>query len=209
MTPTREGGLNAARARKLPRLETFAAKYRTSLGGTERYGRFFSASRTVGGRFHAFPSDRGTRRRAGCSFGLARFASLRLVLEILVGEEELFTSSPNELGAAIYASERLVLELHRSFPLIDPARTSGGSSSKIARSFTPDDLPSLFDFPTLFLARSLAGERLLRTAPITRLQIERMFLDIFDDIFLLHLPLETAECAFDRFAFLYLDFSHA
>jgi hypothetical protein len=68
---------------------------------------------------------------------------------------------------------------------------------------------NLLDFPTLFLARSLAGERLLGTAPITRLQIERMFLDIFDDIFLLYLPLEAAECALDRFAFLYLDFSHA
>ncbi|HTH00707.1 MAG TPA: hypothetical protein VL882_10600 [Vicinamibacterales bacterium] len=214
MTPTREGGLNAARARKLPRLETFAAKYRTSLGGTERYGRFFSASRTVGGRFHAFPSDRGTRRRAGCSFGLARFASLRLVLEILVGEEELFTSSPNELGAAIYTIERLVLELHRSFPLT--IRPSPNTSL-----FELEDRPgpsirtillaavNLFHFPTLFLARSLARERLLRTAPIARLQIERVLLDILDDIFLLHLPFEAAKRALNRFAFLYLDFSHA
>ena len=36
-----------------------------------------------------------------------------------------------------------------------------------------------------------------------------MFLDFFDDVFLLNLALEAAECAFDRLAFLNLDFSHA
>ena len=36
-----------------------------------------------------------------------------------------------------------------------------------------------------------------------------MLLDIFDDVFLLNLPLEPAESAFNRFALLYLYFSHA
>jgi hypothetical protein len=36
-----------------------------------------------------------------------------------------------------------------------------------------------------------------------------MLLDILDDIFLLHLPLEATERAFNRFAFLNFDFSHA
>jgi hypothetical protein len=83
---------------------------------------------------------------------------------------------------------------------------------KIVRSFKPDDLlcaVKLFDFPTLLLACSLARERLLGTTPVARLQIERVLLDILDDIFLLHLPFETAQRALDRFAFLYLDFSHA
>src|SRR6476646_585173 len=109
--------LNAARARKFPRLETFPAEHRASLCGTEGHGRFFSARRAVGGGFNPFAADRGARRRAGRTLSLARLASFRLVLEILVGEEQLLAGSPDELGAAVYADERLILELHRSFPL--------------------------------------------------------------------------------------------
>jgi hypothetical protein len=36
-----------------------------------------------------------------------------------------------------------------------------------------------------------------------------MFLDILDDIFLLHLPFEPSKSALDRFTILYLDFRHA
>jgi hypothetical protein len=36
-----------------------------------------------------------------------------------------------------------------------------------------------------------------------------MLLDILDDVFLLHLPLEAAKRAFDGLAFLHLDFSQA
>jgi hypothetical protein len=36
-----------------------------------------------------------------------------------------------------------------------------------------------------------------------------MLLDILDDVFLLHLPLEAAEGAFNRFPVLDLDFSHS
>jgi hypothetical protein len=36
-----------------------------------------------------------------------------------------------------------------------------------------------------------------------------MLLDILDDIFLLDLPLEPAESAFNRLSFLDLEFSHA
>ena len=68
---------------------------------------------------------------------------------------------------------------------------------------------SLLDFAALLLSRPLTGERLLCTAAIARLQIEGMLLDILDDIFLLHLAFESAQCALDRFAFLNLDFSQA
>src|SRR4051812_30296508 len=62
---TQGGGteLNAARARKLPRLKTFAAEYRSPLCRTERHGRLFPAGRAVGRRFDAFASDRCARRR--------------------------------------------------------------------------------------------------------------------------------------------------
>jgi hypothetical protein len=36
-----------------------------------------------------------------------------------------------------------------------------------------------------------------------------VFLDVFDDVFLLHLPLETAQGALDGFAFLNLYFCQA
>src|SRR5215813_12023461 len=36
-----------------------------------------------------------------------------------------------------------------------------------------------------------------------------MLLDVLDDVFLLDLPLEPSESAFNRLALLYLDFSHA
>jgi hypothetical protein len=65
----------------------------------------------------------------------------------------------------------------------------------------------LLRLATLLLSRTLSSERLLGPAPIAWLQIEGMFLDILDDIFLLNFPFEPAERALDRFAFLNLDFS--
>jgi hypothetical protein len=66
----------------------------------------------------------------------------------------------------------------------------------------------LVQIPALLLAAPLPGERLFGATLVARLQIERMLLDILDDIFLLNLTLETAEGAFDRFAVLHFHFSH-
>ena len=52
-------------------------------------------------------------------------------------------------------------------------------------------------------------ERLLGAPFVSRLQIERMLLDVLDDVFLLNLALETPEGALDGLAFLNLDLSHA
>ena len=67
----------------------------------------------------------------------------------------------------------------------------------------------LLDLSTLLLARTFSRQRLLGATTIAWLQIERVLLDILDDIFLLHFSFEAAKRAFDRFAFLNLDFSHA
>jgi hypothetical protein len=67
----------------------------------------------------------------------------------------------------------------------------------------------LIRLAALLLPRTLARERLLGAAPIARFQVERMLLDILDDIFLLNLPLETAKRAFNGLAFLHFDFSQA
>src|SRR6202035_1390241 len=49
---------------------------------------------------------------------------------------------------------------------------------------------------------ALARQRLLRQALVAGLQIEGMLLDVLDDVFLLHLPLETPEGALDGFPLL-------
>src|SRR5262245_13113181 len=50
---------------------------------------------------------------------------------------------------------------------------------------------SLVRLAALLLPRTLARQRLLGATAVAWLQVERMLLDILDDIFLLHLPLEA------------------
>ena len=49
----------------------------------------------------------------------------------------------------------------------------------------------LLDFPATLLPVSFAGKSGLDPFFLPRLQIERMPLDLFDDVFLLHFPLEA------------------
>src|SRR6185295_14460784 len=67
----------------------------------------------------------------------------------------------------------------------------------------------LFRFAPEFLAIPLPGERLLGPSFVAGFQVEGVLLDILDDVFLLNLPLEPAESAFDGLALLDFDFSHA
>src|SRR5829696_2624246 len=67
----------------------------------------------------------------------------------------------------------------------------------------------LIRFAALLLTRTFTRERLLGAATITRLQVEGVLLDILDDIFLLHLPLEPAKRALDGLAILHFHFSQA
>src|SRR5204863_9494434 len=66
----------------------------------------------------------------------------------------------------------------------------------------------LLGFAPHLLAVAFAGERLLGATLVARLQVERVLLDVLDDVFLLHFPLEASESAFDGFALLDLNFSH-
>jgi hypothetical protein len=61
-------------------------------------------------------------------------------------------------------------------------------------------------FLASLLAVALAGQSLLHTHLLAGLHVIRMPLDLFDDVFLLHLALEAAQCIFKRFAFLNLNF---
>ena len=66
--------------------------------------------------------------------------------------------------------------------------------------------PRSIGFPALFLTTPLARQRLFRATFICRFQIVRVLLNVLDDVFLLHLALEAAQCALDRFAILHFDF---
>jgi hypothetical protein len=67
----------------------------------------------------------------------------------------------------------------------------------------------LFQLAPKLLPIPLPRQGLLCSALVAGFQVERMLLDVLDDVFLLHLPLEPAECALDRLPLLDLDFSHA
>ena len=60
----------------------------------------------------------------------------------------------------------------------------------------------LFDFPATLFPVSLPGKSSLDPFFFSWLQVERMPLDLFNDVFLLHLPLEAAEGVFQRFPLL-------
>ena len=57
-------------------------------------------------------------------------------------------------------------------------------------------------YPALFTI-ALASEGFLGPPLLTGLQVERMPLDLFNDVFLLHLALEPAKSAFQRFTVLH------
>src|SRR5262245_21264284 len=184
---TTRWSLDAASPGELPGLETLFAEDGAPLRRPEGHGRLLPAGRTGGHRFHSFAGGSGASGPGG-ALALARLAPLRLVLEVLVGEKLLLARRPDELRAAVHAPEDPVLELHRSLP------RRGRSLLQLA--------PEL-------LAITLSCECLLRPPLVTGFQIEGVLLDIFDDVFLLNLPLEPAESALNRFALLNLHFSHA
>src|SRR5579884_2100922 len=107
--------LNAPGPGKLAGLEAFLAEDGTPLGRLERDGGLLAARGTRGNGFDALASDRRPRRPRR-AFRFTRLAALRLVLEVLVGEELLLARRPDELRATVHAPEDPVLELHRSLP---------------------------------------------------------------------------------------------
>src|SRR5689334_6327878 len=135
------GGLDAPGPGEFPGLEAFLAEDRTALRRLEGDGRLLAARRTIRDGFHPLASD-GTSRTAG-PLAFARFAALRLVLEVLVGEKLLLSCRPDELRATVHALKDSVLELHRSLPRRGrscPARTTpvrAGVSCDSVSSPTP------------------------------------------------------------------------
>src|SRR5689334_22965719 len=125
------GGLDAPGPGEFPGLEAFLAEDRTALRRLEGDGRLLAARRTIRDGFHPLASD-GASRTAG-PLAFACLAALRFVLEILVGEELLFSCRPDELCAAVHALKDPVLEFHRSYLVGSVVVRANYSSSR--RSF--------------------------------------------------------------------------
>src|SRR5215510_9817109 len=115
--------LDAASPGEFPGLEAFFAENRTSLCGLEGDRGLLAAGRARRDGFHPLASDGAGRSTGPLSF--ARLTPLRFVLEVLVGEELLFSRRPDELRAAVHALKDPILELHRSLPRRVGRRHSG------------------------------------------------------------------------------------
>src|SRR5262249_46179691 len=109
------------RAHRPALLKTLPAEHRAPLRGPEGNGRFLPALRAVRLRFRA---HRGSMRAT--AFGalrLARFTSLRFVLEAFVGEKHLFAAGEDELRPTLGTLQYFVVVFHE--PLSPGPRRAG------------------------------------------------------------------------------------
>src|SRR5262249_4623978 len=88
--------LNAASARELAGLEAFLAEHGAPLRRLEGDRRLLPARRARRDGFHPLPRHAGAGR-TGRALAFTGLAPLRLVLEVLVGEELLLSRRPDEL----------------------------------------------------------------------------------------------------------------
>jgi hypothetical protein len=85
-----------------------------------------------------------------------------------------------------------------------PSRDVNGRAAPVQ----PEPPPLLIRFPPLLLAQSLPRKRFFCPALLAGFHVEAVLLDFLDDVFLLHLALESAQCVFQGFTLLDDDFSH-
>src|SRR5258708_16154630 len=102
------------RGPRAPLLKAFPAEERAGLCRPGRHGGLFPALRTTGLGFRAHRA--AIASRVFCALGFAGLAPLGLVLKALVGEEHLFATGKNKLGATLRALQNLVMEFHGSVP---------------------------------------------------------------------------------------------
>jgi hypothetical protein len=101
-------------------LKALPAKYRAPLSGFKGNRGFLPTLRTFGSGFDfvvaVIPDGGGSGAQNGYSFCLAGFATLGLILELLVVKEQLLPGSKNEISAAINTLQNLVLKFHGTLP---------------------------------------------------------------------------------------------
>ena len=110
--------LGSGRRRRTFPLETFATQHRTPLRRLKGDGRVLTASGTGGAGLHLLEIAAAPAfvSHGSSALGLAIFAALGLVLELLVVEEELFAGGEDEIITAIDAFQSLILEFHGASP---------------------------------------------------------------------------------------------
>jgi hypothetical protein len=126
------------------------------------------------------------------ALGLASLAALGFVLKVLVLEEVLFSRCENEIRPAVYALEYSILKLRHSLCPVNSMNCcwkEGGTN-------IPPPVAQLLNFPAILLPVPFTGQRLLGPELLTRFQVERMSLDLFNDVFLLDLSLEAPKSVF-------------
>src|SRR5215472_17558534 len=70
-------------------------------------------------------------------------------------------------------------------------------------------LLSLFEgFATHFLTAAFSSQCLLDAFLLSRLQVERMFLDVLDNVFLHHLAFKATQCTFNGLTFMNPNLRH-
>jgi len=109
-------------SRSSPLLKALPAKDRPTLRRLKGNGSFLATGGTVGASFHLRTLWRRNWSQRRVPFGFAGFATLGLVLELFVVEEQLFARRKDEVGAAVNTLENLVLEFHGE--LLPSARDS-------------------------------------------------------------------------------------
>jgi hypothetical protein len=128
------------------------------------------------------------------ALGLATLAALRLVPEILVMEERLFSRCKYEIRAAVYALEDAILKLrHACSPLINWSKLPGWRRPFRPRPHLYPRVMLLFDFPAGLLPVSFTSQRLLDPELLTRLEVEGVTLHFLNNVLLLDFALKAAK----------------
>jgi hypothetical protein len=136
-------------------------------------------------------------------FRLAASAALGLVSEVFLMVELLLARGENEVRVAVNALENPVLKF-RHGTILEIERRSGCLSlrllcspktwrARLNRGARRSGSRILFDLPATLFPVTLPGESCLDTFFFSRLQIKRMPLDFFNDVFLLHFSFEATE----------------
>ena len=140
-------------------------------------------------------------RKVGLTFGAIALAMVILGL-VSVGSLAVIRSSVG--GVTVNGTYIVLTVTDANTMTFTAAQTASASAGP-----TVCTVNATVYLATQLLARALPCERLLCATAIARLQVEGVLLDILDDIFLLHLPLEPAKRAFDGLAILHFHFSQA